>query len=69
MQTPLPAQIEYWMKIVIDKKAHATLKDDAALHLSNIRDTIDGVLSIRREKKKNESMPAGRHPLRSERRR
>lgn len=69
MQTPLPAQIEYWMKIVTDKKAKPTLREDAALHLSNVRDTIDSVLSVRREVKRDENMHTRGHTLRSERRR
>lgn len=68
MQTPLPAQIEYWMKIVTDKKAKSTLREDAALHLTNVRDTIDNVLSMRREVKRNENMHTGRYPHRSEKR-
>lgn len=69
MQTPLPAQIEYWMKIVTDKKAKPTLREDAALHLSNVRDTIDSVLSVRREVKRDENMHTRGHAFRSERRR
>lgn len=68
MQTPLPAQIEYWMKIVTDKKAKHTLREDATLHLINIRDTIDSVLSIRREVKRDENMHIRRHAHRSEKR-
>lgn len=65
MQTPLPAQIEYWMKIVGNKKSHPTLKEDAMLHLSNIRDIIDHTLFIgKKEKPKHENLSFGRHPLR-----
>jgi hypothetical protein len=65
MQTPLPAQIEHWLKIVHNKKAQASLKDDAALHLTNIRDIIDESLAAR---KKNENLFTGRHTFRSEKR-
>lgn len=68
MQTPLPAQIEYWMKIVTDKKAKPTLREDAALHLTNVRDTIDSVLSVRKEVRKDEIMHTRRYPHRSEKR-
>ncbi len=66
MQTPLPAQIEHWMKIVHNRKSHPNLKEDAMLHLSNIRDIINETLTIGRPK--NENMFAGRHSLRSEKR-
>ena len=65
MQTPLPAQIEHWMKIVHNKKSHPNLKEDAMLHLTNIRDIIDQTLAVR---KKNENLFTGRHTLRSEKR-
>ena len=65
MQTPLPAQIEHWMKIVHNKKSHPNLREDAMLHLSNIRDIIDQTLTLR---KKNENLLTGRHSLRSEKR-
>lgn len=66
MQTPLPAQIEYWMKIVNNKKSHPNLKEDAMLHLSTIRDIINETLT--RGKTRHENMFTGRHPLRSEKR-
>jgi len=66
MQTPLPAQIEHWMKIVHNKKSHPNLREDAMLHLSNIRDIINETLTIGRPK--NENMFAGRHAFRSEKR-
>lgn len=70
MQTPLPAQIEYWMKIVTDKKSKFSLKEDAILHLTNIRDTINDVLSltIKKEIRKDENMHTRRYPHRSEKR-
>jgi hypothetical protein len=41
MQTPIPAQLEYWIKIVNDKKSPQNLKDAAVLHLTEIRAIID----------------------------
>lgn len=66
MQTPLPAQIEHWMKIVHNKKSHPTLKEDAMLHLSNIRDIINETLT--KGKVRHENLFAGRHTHRSEKR-
>lgn len=66
MQTPLPAQIEHWLKIVHNKKSHPNLKEDAMLHLSTIRDIINETLI--KGKIRYENLPAGRHPLRSEKR-
>jgi hypothetical protein len=55
MQTPMPAQLEYWLNIVNNKKASFELRSAAILHLTNIRDTIDK--SLKREQKfKNENM-------------
>ena len=55
MQTPMPAQLEYWLNIVNNKKASFELRSAAILHLNNIRDTIDK--SLKREQKfKNENM-------------
>lgn len=44
MQTPLPVQLEYWIKIAENKKSPYDLKQNAILHLTAIRDTIDKVL-------------------------
>lgn len=63
MQTPVPAQIEHWIKIATDKRSHGTLKEDAMLHLSTIRDIIDQTLAYGK-KKKHETMSVGRHSLR-----
>lgn len=63
MQTPVPAQIEHWIKIATDKRSQATLKEDAMLHLSTIRDIIDQTLAYGK-KKKYETMSVGRHSLR-----
>lgn len=41
MQTPIPAQLEYWLKIVNDKKSPQNLRDAAVLHLTEIRAIID----------------------------
>lgn len=45
MQTPLPAQLEYWLKIAGNKKSPHDLKQNAVLHLKSIRDIIDKVLA------------------------
>jgi hypothetical protein len=44
MQTPLPVQLENWIKIVQNKKTPADLKNITKLHLRNIRAIIDQVL-------------------------
>ena len=44
MQTPLPVQLEYWIKIAENKKSPYDLKQNAILQLKTIRDTIDKVL-------------------------
>lgn len=44
MQTPLPVQLEYWIKIAENKKSPYDLRQNAILHLTKIRDTIDKVL-------------------------
>ena len=41
MNTPIPAQLEHWLKIVTNKKSPQDLREQAVLHLTNIRDTID----------------------------
>jgi hypothetical protein len=45
MQTPLPVQLENWIKIVQNKKTPTDLKDVTKLHLRNIRAIIDDVLA------------------------
>jgi hypothetical protein len=42
--TPLPAQLEYWIKIVENKKSPMDLKCNAILHLRTVRDTISKVI-------------------------
>ncbi len=44
MQTPLPVQLEYWIRIAENKRSPYDLKQNAILHLKAIRDTIDKVL-------------------------
>ncbi len=39
--TPIPAQLEHWLNIVNNKKSPYDLREQAVLHLTNIRDTID----------------------------
>lgn len=41
MTTPIPAQLEHWLNIVNNKRSPHDLKEQAVLHLTNIRDTID----------------------------
>jgi hypothetical protein len=41
MTTPIPAQLEHWLKIVNNKKSPNDLREQAVLHLTTIRDTID----------------------------
>ena len=41
MQTPMPAQLEHWIQIVNNRKAPYELRQNAILHLTNIRDMID----------------------------
>jgi hypothetical protein len=45
MQTPLPVQLEHWLKIVENKKSPYDLRQNAILHLMTIRDTIDKILN------------------------
>jgi hypothetical protein len=66
MQTPLPAQIEHWMKIVHNKKSHPNLKDDAMLHLSTIRDIINETLT--KGKMRYENLPSRGYTPRREKR-
>ena len=51
MQTPLPVQVEHWIKIIDNKKSPSDLKEQAMLHLKNIRDTIDRHLTSAKFKK------------------
>ena len=41
MQTPIPAQLENWLKIVNDKKSPQDLRYSAILHLTANRDIIE----------------------------
>jgi hypothetical protein len=45
MQTPLPVQLEHWIKIVQNKKSPYDLKEASLLHLKNIHAIIDKVLA------------------------
>lgn len=44
MQTPLPVQLEHWIKIVQNKKSPYDLKESSLLHLKNIHAIIDKVI-------------------------
>jgi hypothetical protein len=41
MQTPIPAQLENWLKIVENKRSPQDLRATAVLHLTAIRDIIN----------------------------
>jgi len=41
MQTPIPAQLENWLKIVENKRSPQDLRATAVLHLTAIRAIID----------------------------
>jgi hypothetical protein len=59
MQTPIPAQLEHWLKIVENRKAPQDLKATAVLHLTTIRAIIDkslGTTSKKQGKQKYENM-------------
>jgi hypothetical protein len=56
MQTPMPVQLEHWIQIVNNKKAPYELRQNAILHLTNIRDTIDKYLQIQKRSGKHENM-------------
>ena len=55
MQTPIPAQIEQWIKTLTDKKSPYDLKNTARLHLVNVRDIIDKSLghTTKNQRQKN----------------
>ncbi len=40
-KTPIPELVNHWLKIVNNKKSPYDLREQAVLHLTNIRDTID----------------------------
>jgi hypothetical protein len=44
MQTPLPVQLEQWIKVVQNKKSPYDLKEMSLLHLKNIHAIIDKVI-------------------------
>ena len=50
MQTPIPAQIENWLKIVENKKLPQDLRSTAILHLTAIRDIINESLGTTMKK-------------------
>jgi hypothetical protein len=51
--TPLPVQLEYWIKIVENKRSPMDLKANAVLHLRSVRDTINNVLDAPTPKRWN----------------
>ena len=50
MQTPIPAQLENWLKIVENKRSPQDLRSNAVLHLTAIRDIIDKSLGTTMKK-------------------
>jgi hypothetical protein len=44
MQTPLPVQLEQWIKVVQNKKSPYDLREISLLHLRNIHAIIDKVI-------------------------
>ena len=50
MQTPIPAQLENWLKIVENKRSPQDLRTNAVLHLTAIRDIIDKSLGTTMKK-------------------
>ena len=44
MQTPLPVQLEQWIRVVQNKKSPYDLKEMSLLHLKNIHAIIDKVI-------------------------
>ena len=59
MQTPIPAQLENWLKIVENKRSPKDLRDAAILHLTAIRAIIDKSLCTtmkKQGKRKYENM-------------
>lgn len=54
MQTPIPAQLENWLKIVNDKRSPQNLRENAVLHLTEIRAIIDRSLSATIMKKQGQ---------------
>jgi|APGre2960657423_1045063.scaffolds.fasta_scaffold260881_2 hypothetical protein len=66
MQTPLPVQLEHWIKILENKKSPQDLKDHALLHLTNVRDIINKSINGNMRAKNNEGMSTGRHAFRNQ---
>lgn len=56
MQTPMPVQLEHWIKLVDNKKAPYELREAAILHLTKIRDTIDKSLRNSKGSGKHENL-------------
>lgn len=44
MQTPMPVQLEQWIKTVENKRSPYDLREISILHLKNVRDIIDKVI-------------------------
>lgn len=44
MQTPIPVQLDQWIKTVQNKRSPYDLREASMLHLKNIRDIIDQVI-------------------------
>ena len=44
MQTPIPVQLDQWIKTAQNKRSPYDLREASLLHLKNIRDIIDQVI-------------------------
>jgi len=52
--TPLPVQLEHWIRIAENKKSPYDLRESSLLHLRNIRDILDKVIrNNSRQEQKN----------------
>lgn len=65
MQTPLPVQLEQWIKNVQNKKAPFDVRQTSMTHLITIRDLLDKVIRSNQQRpnkgnaSKNENMFIG----------
>ena len=66
MQTPIPVQVEQWLKVVNNKKAPYDLQQSARLHLINIRDIIDRSLKEERGRNQHENLSTRGHTFRNQ---
>lgn len=50
MQTPLPVQLEHWIKNVQNKKTPQDIRQSSLIHLILIRDLLDRVIKTSRQR-------------------